>query len=250
MRRLSYVLLVACVGASGLGSSAAGQDYGYGATPALHEWRGLYGGAHVGGAWGSTNASDTGSANTLDDYWSAAPSGVVAGIQLGYNWRNGPVLYGVEGDLGYLGLAGSATTTYVPFGYDRSTQTDSDFYLTLRGRLGVIYDQWVFYATGGYIGADTTVSIVEACDDIICGGSFAVSGSNSSFRNGWTLGGGLEGAVGGPWTFKAEYLYYDLGSETITTTGTGATTWNVDTDGSLVRAGLNYRFGGQVGPVN
>jgi outer membrane immunogenic protein len=132
----------------------------------------------------------------------------------------------------------------VPLGYDTSTQTDSDFYLTLRGRLGVIFNQWAFYATGGYIGADTTVSIVEACDGLVCG-PFTVSGSSSSFRSGWTLGGGIEGDLGGPWTAKIEYLYYDLGSTNVTTNVNGlVNNWDVQTDGSLVRAGLNYRFGG------
>jgi len=246
MRRLSFVLFVTCCVTVGISARALSQEYGYsiGNSPALHEWQGLYGGAHVGGAWGSTEAHDSGGATTLNDYWSAAPSGVVAGLQLGYNWRNGPLLYGVEGDIGYLGLGGSATSTYVPLGYDTSTKTDSDFYLTLRGRLGVIMNQWAFYATGGYIGADTTVSILGACDAILTCNTASVSGSNSSFRSGWTLGGGIEGDLGGPWTAKVEYLYYDLGSTTVTTTGGGLTnTWKVETDGSLVRAGLNYRFG-------
>jgi outer membrane immunogenic protein len=220
-------------------ATAQGQEY----PPALG-WEGLYMGAHVGGAWGSTEANGAGGAVVLNDYWSSAPSGVVAGLQLGYNWRNGPVLYGLEGDIGYLGLAGGATSNYVPLGYETSTKTDSDFYLTLRGRLGVIFNEWMFYATGGYIGADTTVSIVGACDAWIACGTPAVAGSSSSFRNGWTLGGGLEGEVAPNWTAKVEYLYYDLGSTTVTTTGIGLTNnWSVDTDGSLVRAGLNYRFG-------
>lgn len=245
MRRLSFVLLVTCCVTVGISARALSQEYGYsqGNAPALHEWQGLYGGAHVGGAWGSTEAKNAGGTVTLNDYWSAAPSGVVAGLQLGYNWRNGPLLYGVEGDLGYLGLAGSATSTYVPLGYDTSTKTDSGFYMTLRGRLGVIYNQWAFYATGGYIGADTKVSILGACDALLTCSTASVSGSNSSFRSGWTLGGGIEGDLGGPWTAKVEYLYYDLGNETVRTTGTGLTnTWKVETDGSLVRAGLNYRF--------
>jgi outer membrane immunogenic protein len=248
MRRLSFALLVACaIGVSvSVSAPALSQDYGVslGSSPATVGWRGLYGGAHLGGAWGSTTAYDTSGINSLSDYWSAAPSGVVAGLQLGYNWQNGPVLYGVEGDLGYLGLAGSAASTYVPFGYDASTKTDSGFYMTLRGRVGVIMNQWVFYATGGYIGTDTTVSILEACDAVTCGTQENISGSNSSFRSGWTLGGGIEGELSPSWTAKVEYLYYDLGSRTVTTHGTGGpNNWTIDTDGSLVRAGLNYRFG-------
>jgi outer membrane immunogenic protein len=244
MRRFSFALLVACAVGVGVSAPALGQDYGLGSQSAALSWRGLYGGAHLGGAWGSTEAYDAGGAVTLNDYWSAAPSGVVAGLQLGYNWVNGPLLYGVEGDIGYLGLAGSATSTYVPLGYDTSTKTDSNFYLTLRGRLGVVFNQWAFYATGGYIGADTTVSVLGACDAILDCSTGAVSGSNSAFRNGWTLGGGVEGELSNAWTVKIEYLYYDLGSTTVTTNGAGGTNnWTLDTDGSLVRAGLNYRFG-------
>jgi outer membrane immunogenic protein len=244
MRRLSFALLVACVVTVGVSAHALSQDFGVslGSSSTPQSWRGPYLGAHVGGAWGSTTASDAGGVNTLDDYWSAAPSGVVAGIQLGYNWQAGALLYGLEGDLGYLGLAGSATTTYVPLGYDTSTSTDSDFYLTLRGRLGVMINQWALYATGGYIGADTTVSILGACDALLVCGAPAISGSNSSFRSGWTLGGGIEGELGGAWTAKVEYLYYDLGSRTVTTND--GSNWTLETDGQLVRAGVNYRFGG------
>lgn len=245
MRRLSFALLLSCAIGVGVSAPAAAQDYGlsFGSQPMALAWQGLYGGVHIGGTWGSSNAYDSGGVNTLDDYWSAAPSGVVAGMQLGYNWVNGPVLYGVEGDLGYLGLAGSATTAYVPFGYDASTQTDLDFYLTLRGRLGIVANSWLFYVTGGYIGADTTVSIIEGCDSALCGGPFVVEGSNSGFRSGWTLGGGLEGEIAPRWTAKVEYLYYDLGSTDVTTKQGGVTSnWTVETDGSLVRAGLNYRF--------
>jgi len=244
MRHLSFALIMSCAIGVCVSAPALSQDYGFDSSPAAQSWRGLYGGAHLGGTWGSTEARDAGGTVTLNDYWSAAPSGVVAGLQLGYNWQNGPVLYGVEGDIGYLGLAGSATSTYVPLGYDTSTKTDSGFYLTLRGRLGVTFNQWALYATGGYIGADTTVSILGACDALFNCTTGAVSGSNSSFRNGWTLGGGVEGELGARWTAKVEYLYYDLGSTTVTTSGAGGTNnWSTDTDGSLVRAGLNYRFG-------
>src|SRR5262249_1029411 len=44
-----------------------------------------------------------------------------------------------------------------------------------------------------------------------------------------------------------EYLYFDLGSTTITTTVGGVDTWNLDTSGSMGRAGLNYRFGSLYG---
>ncbi len=253
MRRHLLSAFVACVAIAGATGHALSdgepyEPYQYAGpvTATAPSWTGFYIGAHLGGAWGSSSASDTSGA-TLNDYWSSAPSGVVAGATLGYNWQFGPLLYGVEGDLGYLGLAGSATSAYVPFGYEASTNTDNGFYMTLRGRLGVLLNGWTLYATGGYLGADTTVSVVEECLDIITCDATIASASSSSFRNGWTIGGGFEAALEGAWTAKVEYLYYDLGSISVTTPAStlgGPNTWNVATDGNLVRAGLNYRFNG------
>jgi outer membrane immunogenic protein len=245
MRRHLLIVSVACVGLAGAAEQAFADGAPYEYTPTYAPqrlgWTGLYLGAHLGGAWGSSSAQgETGV--TLDDSWSASPSGLVVGATLGYNWTLGPMLYGIEGDLGNLGLAGSGGY-YVPFGYDTSTTTDADFYMTLRGRLGFVANGWLIFATGGYLGADTTVSILAACD-FACGEP-TVAASKSDFRNGWTIGGGVELAVEGTWTAKVEYLYYDLGSTNLTTpagAGLPATTWAIDTDGSLVRAGLNYRF--------
>lgn len=249
-RRHWLVVLVACVSIAGATGRALADGAPYEYTPAAYPaahigWTGFYFGAHLGGTWGSSTANGQ-TGVTLDDSWSASPSGVVVGGTLGYNWQLGPVLYGVEGDLGNLGLAGSGGY-YVPFGYDASTSTETGFYMTLRGRLGVLMNGWMLYVTGGYLGADTSVSVLEACDSFCL--TPTVSASSSSFRNGWTIGGGFEVALEGAWSAKVEYLYFDLGSTTLTTPssgggGIGANTWNVETDGSLVRAGINYRFNG------
>ena len=58
-------------------------------------------------------------------------------------------------------------------------------------------------------------------------------------KAGWTLGGGLEFAIAGPWTAKVEYLYADLGKSTCDTCLGGA---DVKFNTSIVRAGVNYRF--------
>jgi len=64
---------------------------------------------------------------------------------------------------------------------------------------------------------------------------------------GWTAGAGIEGAFGGGWSAKLEYLYLDLGKteHTFGTIGLGviATETRRTTD-NIVRVGANYRWGG------
>jgi outer membrane immunogenic protein len=66
-------------------------------------------------------------------------------------------------------------------------------------------------------------------------------GSQTPTKAGWTLGGGVEAALTGPWTAKLEYLYVDLGKGSCGLAVCGVAT-DVTFHTNLVRAGLNYRF--------
>jgi outer membrane immunogenic protein len=74
----------------------------------------------------------------------------------------------------------------------------------------------------------------------------------SRWKLGWTVGGGVEAALGrSNWSVKLEYLYMDLGS--FSDTVTFATTFpavnvrfNSYVTDHIARVGLNYRFGGPV----
>jgi outer membrane immunogenic protein len=65
----------------------------------------------------------------------------------------------------------------------------------------------------------------------------------TSTNAGWTVGAGLEFAIAGHWSAKAEYLYVDLGKFNCgASCAAGVTSDNVSFTTSLVRAGVNYRF--------
>ena len=66
-------------------------------------------------------------------------------------------------------------------------------------------------------------------------------------KAGWTAGAGIEGAFGGGWSAKVEYLYIDLGKlqQTVTLPLAGVTaTFNSHLTDNIVRVGLNYKWGG------
>ena len=249
MRHLTTTLCLIALLSAVLSRSALsdGQYEPVASSASRYNWTGLYAGAHLGGTWGTTTAHDLSRYNALGDTWDADTSGFVAGAQAGYNWQWGPIVFGLEGDIGNLGLSGGGTTTFAPVAFDTSSRTESDFYLTTRGRLGFLVDDWLIYGTGGYIGADTRVSVIDTCTTSPPCGPSSINASDDSFRSGWTAGGGVEAALGGAWTAKAEYLYYDLGGESVSglAAGTGPQfRWNLDTHGNVVRAGVNYKFSG------
>jgi outer membrane immunogenic protein len=195
----------------------------YKAPPAqitqAYNWTGFYVGANGGGGWGHSfwNANSTG----------MNLSGAQAGGTAGYNWQAGSAVFGIEGDLDWSNLKGSATSALCPGGC-----TTSDTWLsTVRGRAGYAFGGVLPYITGGLAVGD-----IHAAVPGFAGGS--------STNAGWTLGGGLEVALPGNWSAKAEYLHVDLGRFNCGLNCGGVSpTDNVSMHDDIVRAGLNYHFG-------
>jgi outer membrane immunogenic protein len=217
MRKLAFA--TGCVLMTAIGLSAAlAADIGPRARQAPREptyvaynWTGAYIGLNSGGAWGSSSYAAPFASNSINT------SGGLIGGTLGYNWQAGRAVFGLEGDVDWSNLRGSgicgATTC----------ETRNSWLGTARGRLGYAIDRVMPYVTGGLAVGDIRSSI-------------AAVGSANTTKAGWTLGGGLEAAIAGPWTAKVEYLYVDLGR--------GASVAGADASmrANVVRAGLNYRF--------
>ena len=113
---------------------------------------------------------------------------------------------------------------------------------TLRARLGFAIDRTLIYATGGlaYGRVENTFADTTGVGDYA---------SNSSWKTGWTLGGGVEYAFTNNWTAKVEALYFDLGSQTVTSADFDPYVKKFDNTGWTVRAGINYKFGAPAAPV-
>ncbi len=105
----------------------------------------------------------------------------------------------------------------------------------------------MFYGTGGvaYGGGSSNFNFFDAYNGFFWGGS------PSSSRVGWTVGAGAEYAFTDNITAKFEYLYYNLGSSNAVTVGNALAlaafpgvfaTEKLTYDGSIVRAGINYKF--------
>lgn len=111
------------------------------------------------------------------------------------------------------------------------------YFGTVRGRLGYAVDSWLVYATGGWAYGHETFQ-----------GQVTVLTTTSSFgystdRTGWTAGGGVEMSIDSHWSWRAEYLYFDLGTWTITSpTSLGTSVTKINFSDNVGRLGVNYRF--------
>jgi outer membrane immunogenic protein len=184
-----------------------------------YNWTGFYVGINGGGGWGHSSWSN--SVGTAD----ATLSGGLVGGTIGYNWQMGQAVFGLEGDLDWSNIRGS-TSTGICTGI--SCETRNSWLATARGRIGYAFDRVMPFITGGAAFGDIKATPVGL-------------GSTTTTKTGWTLGGGAEFAIAGPWTAKVEYLYVDLGKGSCGTAVCGIAT-DVSFKTNVVRAGLNYRF--------
>ena len=218
-----YLALAALAAAPSAQAADLGLAPLYKAPPpvsAAYNWSGFYLGANGGGAWGDSRWQGTG--NGKVDL-----SGGMAGGTAGFNWQTGSVVLGVEGDIDWAGLSGSSASATCPGGNCGTSET---WLSTVRGRAGYALDRFLPYVTGGLAVGD-----IRAATPGLPGGS--------ATNTGWTLGGGVEFALPGNWSAKAEYLHVDLGSFNCGTGCGGTPNENVALRENVFRAGVNYHFG-------
>jgi outer membrane immunogenic protein len=220
-----------------------------------YDWTGFYIGAHVGYGWG---AGDTHfealpteqrffalKTTTLDP----DASGVFGGGQLGYNYQWHKLVFGAETD--FSGADFDGTRTRTPITQVDGTTTEgiltarekTDWFGTARLRVGYTPAcRLLLYGTGGLAYGHTQYF---ANTDFLNGVFYAARADETNL--GWTAGGGAEFALSHHWSIKAEYLYYDLGSQHFTgLDSTGGTFFSVSYDAHTVahtvNCGINFKF--------
>jgi outer membrane immunogenic protein len=266
------------------------------AQPAFN-WSGCYIGVNGGYGWNNGSTSYQGDPNTLlgdpinfvPDFlgnpltYLPAPSatggsGGIGGGTAGCNWQRQRWVFGIEGDFDGAHIRGSNTTTASTDGFSKfsigpgtytgvvasvvaNEQVSLQWLSTVRARAGIaVQEHLLLYATGGFaVGSVNSQGSVALSATLNSGGLESVwGGSNSTVLTGGVVGGGAEWAFYDSWTFKAEYLWYDLGrvnhplnctfertpSGSACTTNVFATLGNASSSvfGSIARVGINYKF--------
>jgi outer membrane immunogenic protein len=262
-RGLGVVTLAAATGAS-MGSAAAA-DFIKAPAPAMApSWQGFYVGGSLGASW--LNSTQDDSANTLLGYGplvapgSRATStalGFLGGLQAGYNWQDRNFVYGVEGDIAWLG-SGTASSnslnsaSYVfegrTSGYTGSATKTSKInaLATIRARFGLDFNGTMPYLTAGLALGDIKNSYTQS--DV----GYTTSTSTTSWVPGLALGGGIEHQLSGShWTVRGEVLWVGFKDTSLTAPqnlGTfgfsygGGGPVNFSNSLTIAKIGMNYKF--------
>jgi outer membrane immunogenic protein len=248
------------------GSSALAADLpirapAYKAPPAYFGWTGCYIGANVGGVWARLRDNWTpnpagfpvsGPSLTANGTATLHDRGFTGGGQIGCNYEtHHRIVWGVEGDFNFTDVRGIRDVAVPASGpvaaYSIHEEFRARWLSTIRGRVGFTADRTLFYATGGVAFAnlktlDSAVFPASATNNTVSG---------SGTRTGWTVGGGIERALTGAWSIKAEYLFARFGHFSRTSANSDPGTFPLSTivhdhrlEEHIARIGLNYRFGG------
>ena len=209
--------------------------------PPVYTWTGPYFGANVGYSWGTAKYDASiiavGAVSRSENI-----NGAIGGFQSGYNYQIGMWVWGFETDIQASGQKGGSTITPLP-AVAVTTDHKLQWFGTARSRLGfLVTPSILLYGTAGVAygkvndSATITITGVESATDTF-----------KDVKAGWTAGAGIEGALGGGWSAKVEYLYIDLGKteRTFATPALGTLiTESRRTTDNIARVGVNYKWGG------
>lgn len=136
-------------------------------------------------------------------------------IYSGYNWQQGQIVYGLEGDLGYSGADGAANGGTIKNGWNGS----------VRGRVGYDMNPFLLYGTAGLAAANNKFSNGNGSDD--------------KTAIGYTVGAGAEAFVTNNITARVEYRYTDYQSRDF---NVGGSNFSRGYDEHSVKVGIGVKF--------
>ncbi|MHC1728165.1 MAG: outer membrane protein [Syntrophobacteraceae bacterium] len=249
---VKILLFIGCLLLSGSIAQAADS------TPAFN-WTGPYAGLHIGYGWGGRDTNfyplpDAATFGVSSATLNPNPSGVIGGIQAGYNYQMGRWVVGIEADFSGTGMSATKTSspilgtngTPIPGGGTLSSHQSIDWFGTLRPRVGyTVTPSVLIYGTGGLAYGSVSSSANTDLRPLL---PIYYPASSSTTEVGWAAGGGVEWGFLKSWTIRAQYLYMDLGSRStvgnpnLTLSPATQVGYKWQTTTNILSFGVNYRF--------
>jgi outer membrane immunogenic protein len=149
----------------------------------------------------------------------------------------------MEADWSWTGFS-KTSPGYSPGTSDESTiQSKSDWFSTVRGRVGWATGNMLLYVTGGvaFVNYSDAAQYPTYTPDLYhCGGSGGYWSCPSGTATGYAVGGGVEAMLLQNVSFKVEYLHLQVPTVNTTDIHDFPFSWNYHAD--ILRLGANWHF--------
>ncbi|AXS39895.1 outer membrane beta-barrel protein [Breoghania sp. L-A4] len=238
---MNKILLHAAVLAVSFAASAHASD-----ERPVWDWNGVYMGAHAG--WVGSDVRWT---DNTGNWWappgfthSASDNGFIGGGQVGILRQQGNIVGGLE--LSVSGASGGTRAASPFFPAIDTYKTEIDTLVSVTGRLGYAFGDWLPYVQGGYAGGMVSMRNTSGAGFFGC--AVPCVYDSSQWQHGFTLGGGVDYRISDNIALGVNYRYANLGNHAyIGVTGNAGTLENfkVGADVHAVTARANWLFGDQ-----
>ena len=207
-----------------------------------YDWTGFYLGSDGGYGWAMPKGTLADAAGVPLTPYSYGVNGPLAGLLVGGNYQFDKFVVGVEGDWQWSNLTGNSQTL-APLAAAGSfpsgpftISTTVKGYASIRLRLGVAFDRFLIFGTGGWAWGNpsTSYALTGAVPLVTNGGS----------SKGWATGAGAEYAFTENVFGRIEYRYTNLAISSFVDIASNAAQADTNFPISDVRAGIAYKFGG------
>jgi outer membrane immunogenic protein len=206
-----------------------------------YNWTGFYFGADGGFAWQRSSGNLTTASGAVLTPYGYSGTGPFAGPFVGGNYQFNRFVLGVEGDWQWSNLTGNnqvlaalGATGALPSGPFTVSTTAKD-YGSIRGRVGVAFDRFLLFGTGGWATGNPSTAFA-----LTGSAPFVTTGDRS---NGWTAGVGLEYAITDTILGRIEYRYTDFHTSGFVNVPANIVDGGTRTPISDFRVGFAYKFG-------
>ncbi|MGE0523505.1 MAG: outer membrane protein [Variibacter sp.] len=212
------------------------------------DWSGWFAGVGIGGSWNDLGWIYRG--GTVPNRNPVRNDNMVAGLHGGAQYQFGGLGFGGGLVIGYEYGANFSTDDYGAGSacpnpaFNCKAKIESLY--TIGGKLGLAWDRFMLYGTGGWAGANVTTRTDSNPGNVIFD-------QTRQWHNGWYVGGGLDYAffhtAGTDWILGVDYKHVELdGVVHMETNVPGAQDRRITPDSDILMARLTVKFQGPLWP--
>jgi len=259
----SVALFALSVGGSAMAADYAAPAYKAPPPAPYYNWSGYYIGFNIGGQWDTVERTFPSFPNASGGFNSGSPFSTdnndgIFGFHAGLQYQFGYWVLGVEaalsGGFHEMRSVSGVLPTPVGVGPGFTALTTGEHKVTnlftIGPKVGIAFDRWMIYGTGGYARADLKGSYCSSVTGV-CGPTF--TNQNGASRNdGWFAGAGIDYMIHKgslvDVLLGAEYQHWDVDSKSafcFSAAGCGVRTgadYDLAAHGDIFRAKLTIKY--------